>query len=67
MSVNGNARMLSMVLLPLTIEMVENEATEKEGEVGELERLSVKKDEAVLANRCGVQASVLRPPALGWT
>ena len=37
MSVNGNARMLSMVLLPLTIEMVENEATEKEGEVGELE------------------------------
>ena len=56
-----------MVLLPLTIEMVENEATEKEGEVGELERLSVKMDEAVLANRCGVQASVLRPPALGWT
>ena len=39
MSINGNARMLSMVLLPLTIEMVENEATptEKEGEVGELE------------------------------
>ena len=67
MSINGNARMLSMVLLPLTIEMVEHEATEKEGEVEELERLSVKMDEAVLANQCEVQTSVLCPPALGWT
>ena len=56
-----------MVLLPLTIEMVEHEATEKEGEVEELERLSVKMDEAVLANQCEVQTSVLCPPALGWT
>ena len=49
------------------LEEVEHEAKEKEGEVEELERLSEKIDEAVLANQCGVQASVLRPPALGWT
>ena len=67
MSVNGNGMMLPRVLLPMTMEKVEHEAKEKEGEVEELERLSVKMDEAVLANQCEVQTSVLCPPALGWT
>ena len=46
--------MLPRVLLPMTMEKVEHEAKEKEGEVEELERLSVKMDEAVLANQCEV-------------